>query len=74
MTNKPMDTHELLTEAARQSGIVVVVKHVGGSTSATTRRIPYVERYSQFSGLCETPIERLQQAARDEAERDRERA
>jgi len=68
-TGKAVDTRELLTEAARQSGGVVVMTHSDESTSST-RRMPYVERYGQFSGLSESPIERLQQAARDEAKRE----
>ena len=68
MTSSP-DREALLTEVIRHSGVLVSVQQAEGSTSSTARAIPYAERYSQFSGLHETPIEQIQRAARDEAAR-----
>jgi hypothetical protein len=65
MENK---TPKLLTEAQRQSGVVVVWAGANGSIS-NTRTVPYVERYSAHTGLWETPEQHLQRAAEDERRR-----
>lgn len=66
---KQMDPQTTLTEAVRRSGVTFAVEDASGSSATNARRIPYVEWYGQMSGLYETPIQRLQQAAADESER-----
>lgn len=69
MTENLTGPNKLLTEAQRESGAIVVIQEAYGSYS-TARRIPYVERYRQFTGLHETPVEHIQRAAEDEISRD----
>src|SRR5262249_44674213 len=65
-----MDPKTSLTVAARSSGVPLRFEHVGGSAATNARRVPYSELYRQRSGLYETPIQRIQRAAEDEAARE----
>lgn len=58
-----------LTEASRMSGLLVITR-AQNSSLTTARAIPYSERYSQRTGLMETPVENLQRAAEEEARRE----
>jgi hypothetical protein len=63
-----------LTEAQAARGLIEIYREQNAaSLSANSREIPYAELYAQRTGLIETPIQRLQQAAEDEAERHRQR-
>lgn len=66
---KKTDPEKSLTAASRRSGVMIRVEQLGGSSSTNTRRVPYAERYRQFTGLHETPAQRIQRAAKDEAAR-----
>ncbi len=57
-----------LTEARRRSGAVVMVESIDASHS-NVRTVPYAEVYRLSTGVRETPVERLQRAAEDEAAR-----
>jgi len=64
-----MDVSDLsLTRAQAQSGVHTVVTRTS-ATESNLRHIPYSEWYSCLSSVTETPIERLQMAARDEERR-----
>lgn len=65
-----MDTPETmsLTEARRLSGASVMIERINASYS-NTRMVPYAETYRLSTGIVETPVERLQRAAEDEAAR-----
>lgn len=65
-----MDPKTSLTVAAQQSGVLVRVEYAGGSAATNARRVPYSELYRQRNGLYETPIQRIQRAAEDEAARE----
>jgi hypothetical protein len=58
-----------LTEARRRSGAIIRIDRTGASYS-NARQIPYAETYRLSTALQETPLERLQRAAEDEAGRD----
>lgn len=58
-----------LTEAQRRSGAVLVIERTDASHS-NARNVPYAELYRLSTGVHETPIERLQRAAEDEAARE----
>jgi hypothetical protein len=60
---------ETLTEAVAQAGLIVIRRTVNASNLSTAREIPYSEIYRQSTGLIESPVERLQRAADDEARR-----
>ncbi len=60
-----------LTEAQRQSGATVMIERVDASLS-NARHVPYAESYRLTTGVHETPVERLQRAAEDEAARARD--
>jgi hypothetical protein len=68
MTVADQQLPELLTEAKRMSGVVVVLG-VGTGSLSNARIVPYVERYSARTGLWETPEQHLQRAADDERRR-----
>lgn len=58
-----------LTEAYAQSGVIFMLGGPDASCS-TSREIPYAERYSTFTAVVQTPVELLQEAARDQEERE----
>jgi hypothetical protein len=58
-----------LTEARRRSGAAVMIERIDASYSST-RTVPYAETYRLSTGVRETPVERLQRAAEDEAARE----
>lgn len=58
-----------LTEAQAEAGVIVVYRGVNTAHLSSAREIPYAEIYQQSTGLIETPIERIQRAAEDEARR-----
>jgi hypothetical protein len=58
-----------LTEANRRNGVIVVVESASGSSMSNARRIPYVEQYRQSNAVVETPAQRIQRAADEEAAR-----
>jgi hypothetical protein len=59
-----------LTEASRKSGLVVTSRGLNSAYSSSSRRVPYVEVYSERTGIMETPAAVLQRAADDEAKRE----
>ena len=63
-----MNPAETLTEAARKK-VVFAPRVSANTTTSNARRIPYAEQYRQFSGLAETPVERIKKAAADEQRR-----
>jgi hypothetical protein len=65
-----MDPNTSLTIAARLSGAPLRLEFLGGAAVTNVRRVPYSELYQKQSGLYETPIERIQRAAEDEAARE----
>lgn len=62
-----------LTELGQRSG-VVRVEHAANSSTSNARQIPYAERYRQSNAVLETPAQRLQRAAIEEAARSRDDA
>ncbi len=63
-----MKTLATLTDAQVESGIVVARRGTN-TTHSSYRNVPYAERYRGHTGILETPVQHLQQAARDEAQR-----
>jgi hypothetical protein len=59
----------LLTEAQNRSGVVFVVTDAH-KTDTNARTVPYTERYAGYSGLYQTPLQRLQEAASVPAAKD----
>jgi hypothetical protein len=57
-----------LTEARRSGGATVMIERLDASYS-NVRTVPYTEAYRLSSAVRETPVERLQRAAEDEAAR-----
>lgn len=55
-----------LTEAARESGVVVVQL---SRQYSNARHVPYDVRYRSFNGVLETPAEHLQRVAEQDKER-----
>jgi hypothetical protein len=55
-----------LTEAARQSGVVIVRL---SRENSNARHVPYDARYRSFNGVLETPAEHLQRVAQQDKER-----
>lgn len=71
MDNKMAKT--TLTEAQAAGGIVEIYREINAAhLSTSSREIPYAELYAERTGLIETPIQRLQRAAEDEARRSRQ--
>ena len=62
------DLSHTLTEAQSRSGLYVLLLD-GSRTSTNARHIPYAEEYRAATGIIQSPIDRLQQAAEDEKER-----
>lgn len=60
-----------LTEATRQRGAIVVVRPAGGVSMSNARTVPYAEVYRHANAVQETPAQRIQRAADEEAARDR---
>jgi hypothetical protein len=59
---------ETFTEAQANAGILLVrIDSSGRSTNYRT--VPYAEEYRARSGVSQTPVERIQEAARDEEKR-----
>jgi hypothetical protein len=58
-----------LTEALAAGRIVEMCRLENAAHLSNARQIPYAEIYRERSGLIETPIERIQRAAEDEAKR-----
>ena len=58
-----------LTESQAEAGLIVIYRGANTAHLSSAREIPYVEIYRQSTGLIETPIERIQKAAQDEARR-----
>jgi hypothetical protein len=54
-----------LTEAARLSGIQLIVLPANNRTQSTAQPIRYSELYRQSNGTYETPLERLQRTVED---------
>lgn len=59
-----------LTDATRRNGLLVMTHGVNSAHLSSSRSIPYSEIYSLQTGMMETPAERLQRAAEDEAKRE----
>jgi len=58
-----------LTESQAEAVLIVVYRGTNTAHLSSAREVPYVEIYRQSTGLIETPIERIQKAAEDEARR-----
>jgi hypothetical protein len=63
LTNPEMS----LTEASRRSGVVLVVEGAAGSSMSNARKVPYAELYRQSNAIRETPAQRIQRAAEEDA-------
>jgi hypothetical protein len=63
-----------LTEAQAAGGIVAIYGGLNvAACLSNAREIPYAEIYRERTSLIETPIQRLQRAAEDEARRLKDR-
>lgn len=60
---------QTVTEAQLQSQYAVVFIGIDANSSSTARVVPYAELYRSRTGLMETPVEHLQEAAKDEEAR-----
>jgi len=73
MDNDMPITTITLTEAQAAGGVVEIRGVVNAAHVSNAREIPYAEIYRERTSLLETPIQRLQRAADDEARRLRDR-
>ena len=65
-----------LTEALASGQVVEIYRGLSAASFASfssAREIPYAEVYRERTGIVETPIERMQRAAEDEARRAKNR-
>ena len=56
-----------VTEASRSRFVLFPL--LENTTSSNSRSVPYAERYRDMTAVTETPVERIQRAAEDEARR-----
>ena len=68
LVKKSRTKAQTLTEAQARSGtLFILFDHE--RTSSNYRHIPYAEEYRAVTGVTESPLDRLQQAAWDERQR-----
>ena len=70
-TKKRLMLPKTLTEAQAAGGLVLISHGANVSQLSNSRFVPYAESYRQHTAIIETPIERIQQAAEDEARRQK---
>lgn len=58
------DLPDTLTAAQNRNGVVIMRLHME-RTDTNVRSVPYAERFRQYSGLFESPVERLQRTVEE---------
>lgn len=67
---KESDRVESTLTQVHGGGPMVLLPMTSSRTDSNVRRVPYVEKYQAYTGIFQTPAERLQEAAEDTERRE----